>query len=158
MFYICCSVAYAVMGPFAFPLSRKWQGSSSWLPSATQSWPMWMRVSAAALATTRHILLPQSGELNLSCLPLASFISAFILASSSTCTHLHLCLLLHFAFPLLPLPLTQLNSLLTPLWPTDNCLQYNAQSPDEAALVGAAKNFGYIFAVSHTCSALFASR
>ena len=79
MFYICCSVAYAVMGPFAFPLSRKWQGSSSWLPSATQSWPMWMRVSAVALATTRHILLPQSGELNLSCLPLASFISAFIL-------------------------------------------------------------------------------
>ena len=26
-------------------------------------------------------------------------------------------------------------------------LQYNAQSPDEAALVAAAKNFGYVFKV-----------
>ena len=84
--FICCSVTCAVMGPFAFPLSRKWQGSSSWLPSATQSWPMWMRVSAAALATTRHTLLPHSGSPNLSCLPLASSISAFILP----CVFFHL--------------------------------------------------------------------
>ena len=28
-------------------------------------------------------------------------------------------------------------------------LQYNAQSPDEAALVGAAKNFGFVFKVSN---------
>ena len=84
--FICCSVTGAVMGPFAFPLSRKWQGSSSWLPSATQSWPMWMRVSAAALATTCHTLHPHSGSPNLSCLPLASSISAFILP----CVFFHL--------------------------------------------------------------------
>ena len=28
-------------------------------------------------------------------------------------------------------------------------LVYNAQSPDEAALVSAAKNFGFVFKVSH---------
>lgn len=29
-------------------------------------------------------------------------------------------------------------------------LQYNAQSPDEAALVSAARNFGYVFLVTAT--------
>ena len=28
-------------------------------------------------------------------------------------------------------------------------LEYQAQSPDEAALVGAARNFGFVFKVSH---------
>jgi len=31
-------------------------------------------------------------------------------------------------------------------------LEYQAQSPDEAALVGAARNFGFVFKVSYVCS------
>ena len=36
-------------------------------------------------------------------------------------------------------------------------LVYNAQSPDEAALVSAARNFGFVFVVnkSFTCTRLF---
>lgn len=31
----------------------------------------------------------------------------------------------------------------------DGCLKYQAQSPDENALVSAARNFGFVFTVSH---------
>ena len=31
-------------------------------------------------------------------------------------------------------------------------LVYNAQSPDEAALVSAARNFGFVFVVRHECN------
>lgn len=105
---------------------------------------MWMRVSSTCLATTHHPLslslsppwpvATSTSAIIFHCL----FFHSYLYVRAYVCTYLHL-----FLHPTLPLP---------PLWPTENRLQYNAQSPDEAALVGAAKNFGYIFAVSTICS------
>ena len=101
---------------------------------------MWMRVSSTPLPTTHH---PFTLEVPL---------------YSSALSLLHLCLyptlsLLSLFLAPIPSPsrtppLILLNPSPPPLRPTEDRLLYNAQSPDEAALVGAAKNFGYIFAVS----------